>query len=83
MSPSSPLPALALCGEAAFADSLDGLHLESIAARSRLHDWDIRPHRHAAAQAPVAQREPEGAWAAPRAISPSAFSDDDVRHFVA
>ena len=27
---------------------LDGLHLESIAERSRLHNWNIRPHRHAA-----------------------------------
>jgi AraC family transcriptional activator of pobA len=43
----APLPAFALYGETAFSDSLDGLHIESIAARSRLHDWEIRPHRHA------------------------------------
>ena len=47
MTPPSPLPAYALYGEDSFAHSLDGLHLESIAARSRLHDWEIRAHRHA------------------------------------
>ncbi|MBV6271199.1 AraC family transcriptional regulator, partial [Pseudomonas aeruginosa] len=25
----------------------DLLHCESIPARSRLHDWEIKPHRHA------------------------------------
>ncbi len=47
MPPPTPLPAFALYGEDAFSDSLDGLHVESIAARSRLHDWEIRAHRHA------------------------------------
>ena len=47
MTPTGPLPAYALYGEDSFAHSLDGLHVESIAARSRLHDWEIRPHRHA------------------------------------
>lgn len=28
--------------------ALDGLHMESIADRSRLHNWEIQPHRHAA-----------------------------------
>jgi len=39
------LPAYALYGERA-ARAVDPLHCESIAARSRLHDWEIRPHRH-------------------------------------
>jgi AraC family transcriptional regulator, transcriptional activator of pobA len=47
MSSTPPLPAFALYGETTFPDSLDGLHIESIAARSRLHDWEIRPHLHA------------------------------------
>jgi AraC family transcriptional activator of pobA len=41
------LPAYALYGETTASPGMDGLHLESIAARSRLHDWEIRPHRHA------------------------------------
>ena len=41
------LPAYALYGESTLSPGMDGLHLESIAARSRLHDWEIRPHRHA------------------------------------
>ena len=40
------LPAYALYGEDADPALADRLHLESIAARSRLHDWEIRPHRH-------------------------------------
>jgi len=43
---SSPVPAYALYGEAARTPAIDPLHCESIAARSRLHDWEIRPHRH-------------------------------------
>lgn len=39
------LPAYALYGEAPPA-APDRLHCESIAERSRLHDWEIRPHRH-------------------------------------
>ncbi len=41
------LPAYALYGEAAAAQ-MDRLHCESIAERSRLHGWEIRPHRHGA-----------------------------------
>lgn len=41
------LPAYALYGEADRAPPADPLHCESIAERSRLHDWEIRPHRHA------------------------------------
>ena len=41
------LPAYALYGEPGIA-TLDRLHCESIAERSRLHGWEIRPHRHAA-----------------------------------
>ena len=40
------LPAYALYGEAEAAPAHDPLHCESIAARSRLHGWEIRPHRH-------------------------------------
>src|SRR3954469_24787493 len=29
-----------------FAQVIDCLHCETIADRSRLHDWHIRPHRH-------------------------------------
>jgi AraC family transcriptional activator of pobA len=43
--PSRRLPAYALYGEPGSA-ALDHLHCESIAERSRLHDWEIRPHRH-------------------------------------
>ena len=45
--PTRSPPTYALYGEADSADSLDGLHCESIAERSALHDWEIRPHRHA------------------------------------
>lgn len=45
--PPRRLPAYALYGEAAPA-APDSLHCESIAERSRLHDWEIRPHRHEA-----------------------------------
>jgi AraC family transcriptional activator of pobA len=41
------LPAYALYGEAGGALA-DRLHCESIAERSRLHGWEIRPHRHVA-----------------------------------
>lgn len=43
---SSP-PLYELYGELGRDEALDGLHLESIADRSRLHNWEIRPHRHA------------------------------------
>lgn len=45
--PAAGLPAYALYGEADQAPAADPLHCESIAERSRLHDWEIRPHRHA------------------------------------
>lgn len=44
----APLPAYMLYGEAQPAGLPDLLHLETIAQRSRLHDWEIRPHRHPA-----------------------------------
>jgi AraC family transcriptional activator of pobA len=40
------LPAYALYGEAEAVLAGDPLHCESIAERSRLHGWEIRPHRH-------------------------------------
>ena len=54
MSPARPstwparLPAYTLYGESGPGGLPDRLHAESIAARSREHDWEIRPHRHAA-----------------------------------
>ena len=42
------LPAYMLYGEAQPAGLPDLLHLETIALRSRRHDWEIRPHRHPA-----------------------------------
>jgi AraC family transcriptional activator of pobA len=42
------LPAYALYGQAAPVALADRLHCESIAERSRLHGWEIRPHRHEA-----------------------------------
>lgn len=44
--PSAP-PLYGLYGELGQDVELDGLHLESIADRSRLHNWEIQPHRHA------------------------------------
>lgn len=41
-----PVPAFRLYGERIDTATPDTLHWESIAARSRLHDWRIRPHRH-------------------------------------
>ncbi|TSH89000.1 helix-turn-helix domain-containing protein [Verticiella sediminum] len=43
-----PVPTYALYGEAAPSSSVltEQLHCESIPSRSRLHDWEIRPHRH-------------------------------------
>jgi AraC family transcriptional regulator, transcriptional activator of pobA len=40
------MPAYALYGEAQAGAAFDLLHVESIAERSRLHGWEIRPHRH-------------------------------------
>ena len=45
---SARVPAFALYGEADRSPAADALHCESIAARSGLHGWEIRPHRHAA-----------------------------------
>ena len=42
------LPLYELYGELRPIAALDGLHLESIADRSRLHNWEIDAHRHAA-----------------------------------
>ena len=42
----SPVPAFFLYGEAPQAPDEATVHIETIAARSRLHDWTIRPHRH-------------------------------------
>jgi len=41
------LPVYALYGESGQDAATDWLHCETIAARSALHDWEIRPHRHA------------------------------------
>ncbi|HJV59336.1 MAG TPA: helix-turn-helix domain-containing protein [Albitalea sp.] len=43
---SSDLPTYLLYGERGRAAKSEVLHFESIAERSRLHDWEIRPHRH-------------------------------------
>jgi len=40
------LPIFSLYGEHSKPLGPDWLHCESIAARSGLHDWEIRPHRH-------------------------------------
>ena len=40
------VPTYALYGEADRPLLQDSLHCESIALRSRVHDWEIRPHRH-------------------------------------
>ena len=40
------LPTYALYGEAQLQQGVDALHCETIAQRSRLHDWEIRLHRH-------------------------------------
>lgn len=42
----APLPAYRLYGERDSSGLGEMLHVESIAQRSRLHDWEIRPHRH-------------------------------------
>jgi AraC family transcriptional activator of pobA len=41
----SRLPTYALYGESSGTFGVDWLHCESIAERSRLHQWEIRPHR--------------------------------------
>ncbi|MCP8465591.1 helix-turn-helix domain-containing protein [Pseudomonas sp. ZM23] len=41
-----PVPVFRLYGETSVWPTPDLIHCESIASRSRLHDWEIRPHRH-------------------------------------
>jgi AraC family transcriptional activator of pobA len=41
------IPSYALYGEDQVPDQADFVHIETIAARSALHDWEIAPHRHA------------------------------------
>jgi AraC family transcriptional regulator, transcriptional activator of pobA len=56
-----PVPAFRLYGETGDGAAADALHWESIAARSRLHGWHIRPHRHHdLAQLLYVQRGPAG-----------------------
>ena len=40
------LPSYSLYGEQGRAADIEWLHCESIAERSCLHEWEIRPHRH-------------------------------------
>jgi len=47
-SSNAALPTYTLYGEADDTPVTDWLHCESIAERSGRHDWEIRPHRHAA-----------------------------------
>ncbi len=42
----APVPVYQLYGEGSQWLTPDMVHVESIAARSRLHQWEIRPHRH-------------------------------------
>lgn len=42
------LPIYALYGEPGHSMGMDRLHCESVAERSSLHEWEIRPHRHEA-----------------------------------
>lgn len=44
--PITSIPAYALYGETDRPDSQIFAHIETIAARSSLHDWEIAPHRH-------------------------------------
>ncbi|SFU82025.1 helix-turn-helix domain-containing protein [Halomonas korlensis] len=46
-SPATDVPVFKLYGETHHWPTPDLLHCESIPERSRLHDWRIRPHRHA------------------------------------
>ncbi|MDI5986031.1 helix-turn-helix domain-containing protein [Halomonas sp. M4R5S39] len=45
--PTASVPVFKLYGETRHWPTPDLLHCESIPERSRLHDWHIRPHRHA------------------------------------
>ena len=42
----SPLPSYSIYGEHGRTMDVDWLHCESIAERSGVQDWEIRPHRH-------------------------------------
>jgi AraC family transcriptional activator of pobA len=42
------LPSFQLYGEPDRPMEAERLHVETISSRSRLHDWEIRPHRHEA-----------------------------------
>lgn len=42
----APVPAFFLYGEPLQAPDERVIHVETLEARSRLHDWTIRPHRH-------------------------------------
>lgn len=42
----TPVPVFKLYGETGAWPTPDLIHCESIAERSRLHDWEIKPHRH-------------------------------------
>ncbi|WP_437419111.1 helix-turn-helix domain-containing protein [Stutzerimonas chloritidismutans] len=47
MPPAAAVPVFKLYGDGLAWPTLDLMHCESIAERSRLHGWEIRPHRHA------------------------------------
>ncbi|QTF93353.1 helix-turn-helix domain-containing protein [Halomonas sp. BM-2019] len=47
MTTPNPIPVFKLYGETRHWPTPDLLHCESIPERSALHDWHIRPHRHA------------------------------------
>eukprot|EP01035_Chromulina_nebulosa_P054921 gene54921-75255_t len=44
--PKPGLPSYLLYGEQGASAVAERLHVETIRARSRLHDWEIKPHRH-------------------------------------
>jgi AraC family transcriptional activator of pobA len=46
-SPARPIPVYALYGEGDGVADPGFAHIETIHSRSRLHDWEIAPHRHA------------------------------------
>ncbi|MFG6432289.1 helix-turn-helix domain-containing protein [Roseateles sp. LYH14W] len=94
--PSPPL--YELYGEMGRDAALDGLHMESIADRSRLHNWEIQPHRHAtlvqlllieAGQARVqidgqllALQAPAVVWVPMLVVHGFAFSPETAGHVV-
>ena len=44
--PAIKVPVFQLYGEKGQLPAPDRIHCESIASRSRLHNWEINPHRH-------------------------------------